>query len=187
MTVAHTPYGDICVQSEGGYPVTGKTTLRWLVTTLVTGAALVAATSAATAETSRVGSGPDVAVAQASSQPGRFTEMVTRPPAQLAQLPANPVGTARSATSAVPNSTDGEVGILWQGGFDRDHWWFKISKAEVISIGVGVVCRAIVGGASWFVCPPISAAVNWALSQWPNAGGYWAEFYTDGHVRVGTW
>lgn len=167
--------------------MTGKTTLRWLVTTLVTGAALVAATSTATAESSGAASSPDRAVVHTASQPGRSAEMVTLTSAELAQLQANPMGTARSATSAVPNATDGEVGILWQGGFDRDHWWFKISKAEVISIGVGVVCRAIVGGASWFVCPPISAAVNWALSQWPNAGGYWAEFYTDGHVRVGTW
>ncbi len=75
----------------------------------------------------------------------------------------------------------------FQAGYDRDHWWFKISKAEVVSTGVGVVCRIAFGASGWFVCPPITAAVNWAISQWPNAGGYWGELYTNGTVRVGTW
>lgn len=79
------------------------------------------------------------------------------------------------------------IGTFAQGGFDRDHWWFKISKAEVVSVGTGVVCRAVFGSIGWFVCPPIAAAINQAISQWPNAGGFWGELYTNGQVRFGTW
>jgi len=79
------------------------------------------------------------------------------------------------------------IGTFAQGGFDRDHWWFKITKAEVVSIGAGVVCRGVFGSVGWFVCPPITAAINQAMSQWPNAGGFWGELYTNGQVRFGTW
>jgi len=94
-------------------------------------------------------------------------------------VPATPV-----VLVAKPSST---MGTLAQGGFDRDHWWFKITKGEVVGIGVGVVCRAVFGGIGWFVCPPISAAVNQAVNSYPNAGGFWGELYTNGQVRAGTW
>ncbi len=102
-------------------------------------------------------------------------------PEQAAQLDA------LTAKGSLPSASGSDVGILWQGGFDRDHWWVKISKTELISIGAAVVCRAVLGAISWFACPPIVAALNWALSMWPNAGGYWAELYTNGTVRAGTW
>ncbi len=104
------------------------------------------------------------------------------------------VTTHVAATSAstfrfdlAPTAANGTMKQLAQGGFDRDHWWFKITKAEVIGVGAGVVCRWIFGGIGWFVCPPIANAINQAVSQFPNAGGFWGELYTDGRVRAGTW
>lgn len=93
-----------------------------------------------------------------------------------------------SGEQASGELTEGSgIGTFAQGGFDRDHWWFKISKAEVVSVGIGVVCRGAFGSIGWFVCPPITAAINQAISRWPNAGGFWGELYTNGQIRFGTW
>lgn len=75
-----------------------------------------------------------------------------------------------------------------QGGFDRDHWWFKISRTELVTIGAGAACAAVFDGpAGLVVCPPLVAALNWAIGQFPVANGFWGEVYTNGRVRVGTW
>jgi hypothetical protein len=86
-----------------------------------------------------------------------------------------------SATTARP----ADLGV--QGGFDRDHWWVKISVAEIVSVGAGTACKLALPEVGWFVCPPIAAAINAALQNNPNVGGFWGELYTDGRVRVGTW
>jgi hypothetical protein len=114
---------------------------------------------------------------------GATTDVVT---AVTTPSPAKSVELQQAAVAAT-TSTSTDVGVLAQGGFDRDHWWFKISKHEVITIGAEVVCKAVFRGPVSWVCGPISAAVNWALTQYPQAGGFWAELYTNGQVRVGTW
>ena len=93
-----------------------------------------------------------------------------------------------SRTSVQPTvAKASNIGIQAQAGFDRDHWWIKVSTAEIVSLGAGAVCRAAFGGVGWFVCPPIVAAIEAALAQNPNVGGFWAELYTNGQVRLGTW
>lgn len=107
--------------------------------------------------------------------------------AQAAPEAARPahVTTKPAATQALRS---GEITTMMQGGFDRDHWWIKISRTELIAIGAGAACAAIVKGpwASVF-CPPLIAALNWAVSRFPVANGFWAEVYTNGRVNLGTW
>ncbi len=108
-----------------------------------------------------------------------------------AVLVAAGAGTASAATYPAPAQLAAAemstAGVQAQAGFDRDHWWIKVSTAEIVSFGAGAVCRAAFGGAGWFVCPPIAAAIQTALAQNPNVGGFWAELYTNGQVRVGAW
>jgi hypothetical protein len=120
-----------------------------------------------------------IANAAPTSKPTVTQVKVATPTNQAFRLDAAPSPLAGAQASG--------MGTLAQGGFDRDHYWFKISKGEVVGIGVSVVCRAIFGGIGWFVCPPIAAAVNQIISQYPNAGGFWGELYTNGRVRAGTW
>ena len=159
-----------------------KTITTALAAGIVAAAGLLLSTATATASTTGAQARPTSV----------STSMATH------QLPA-PAGLAaergtllvRDATTPAGASQDtgpsSDIGILMQAGFDRDHWWIKISKAEVISIGIGVACRLAFPSVGWFVCPPISAAVNAALNLVPNAGGFWAELYTNGQVRVGAW
>lgn len=96
--------------------------------------------------------------------------------------------TTTAATEVAQVRPTGEIGTMSEGGYDRDHWWFKISKAELISIGAGAACRAALGAAGTFACPPIALAIDAALAANPNiSGGFWGELYTNGQVRVGTW
>ncbi|MFD5827596.1 hypothetical protein [Lentzea sp. NPDC060358] len=150
-------------------------TLYRLITATGIGLAVLAGASA-TATAATPADGP--AAPTTTSAAAQF-EMALAP-SQTRQLPAG---------LAVPDATvtaEG-IGVLAQGGFDRDHWWIKISKAEVIAIGANAVCRAVFRTAGGVVCPPIVAAVNWLVAQFPNAGGFWAELYTNGRVRAGTW
>jgi len=91
------------------------------------------------------------------------------------------------ALGTVTTVKPGTVSTQVQGGKDGDHWWFKISMGEIMGTGISTACKIAFPEIGWFVCPPLGAAVNQAVSQVPNAGGVWAELYTDGRVRVGTW
>jgi len=98
------------------------------------------------------------------------------------------VAAAVPAPSTDPATAEGSVGTMAQGGFDRDHWWFKISRVELVTIGAGAACSAVFRGpVGAFVCPPLVAALNWAIGQFPVANGFWGEVYTNGRVRVGTY
>ncbi|WP_090062798.1 hypothetical protein [Lentzea flaviverrucosa] len=81
----------------------------------------------------------------------------------------------------------GDITTMMHGGFDHDHWWIKISRTELVAIGAGAACPAIVKG-PWasVVCPPLVAALNWAIGRFPIANGFWAEVYTNGRVNLST-
>lgn len=169
--------------------MTGTRTTRWLATIVATTAILLTGASAATADARTVTATRTSGQVTLAGQSVRYTELKANlTPAQLMRLHDGLTIQAHdSATPGRNSATGSDVSASWQSGFDRDHWWFKISRTEVITIGAGAACRAAFGGASWFVCPPLVAAINGALSVWPVAGGFWAELYTDGRVRVGTW
>jgi hypothetical protein len=109
--------------------------------------------------------------------------------AALVAVLSSPAGRAQIAKALGPVSTakPGTVSPQVQAGRDGDHWWIKISMAEILGTGISAACKAAFPEIGWFVCPPLGAAVSQAVSQWPNAGGVWAELYTDGRIRVGTW
>ncbi|ATE55668.1 hypothetical protein [Actinosynnema pretiosum] len=82
----------------------------------------------------------------------------------------------------------GEVGAQAEGGFDRDHYWVKISRTELVEVGAGAVCAVIVKGPlAGLLCPPLAAALNWAIGHFPVAKGFWAEVYLNGQVKIGAW
>ncbi|MEV4049651.1 hypothetical protein AB0J55_00555 [Amycolatopsis sp. NPDC049688] len=131
--------------------------------------------------------------ASAVSAPGGVVEVDGHfTPQQQAALKAvlsSPSGRAQieKALGTVSTSKPGTASTQVQGGKDGDHWWIKISMGEIMGVGVSTACKLAFPEIGWFVCPPLGAAVNQAVSQVPNAGGVWAELYTDGRVRAGTW
>lgn len=87
----------------------------------------------------------------------------------------------------------------FQGGWDRDHWWFKITRGEVLSgMTTGICWRFVPPIKRQQICTPISQSVRQALG---GARGVWAEVYpprwvwlgnglgwwTAPYTRVGTW
>jgi hypothetical protein len=130
---------------------------------------------------------------------GRLLAQLSAVLVALALLAGFGVGTAQAAPEAAPPvhlaaapvsqaiQLD-EITTMMEGGFDRDHWWIKISRTELVAIGAGAACAAIVKG-PWaaVVCPPLVAALNWAIGNFPVANGFWAEVYTNGRVNLGTW
>jgi hypothetical protein len=117
---------------------------------------------------------------------GKFTAEQS---AELAAFLRSPEGRRSVAEHLGPLSSqpEGDVHTLVEGGQDGDHWWIKISMGDIASVGIATACKLAFPGVGWFVCPPIGAAIRAAMQQYPEAGGFWAELYNDGRVRVGTW
>lgn len=73
-----------------------------------------------------------------------------------------------------------------QGGWDRDHVWVKITRAEIVGGLAKTVCNRVVPLPYRIVACPILAEVAKRLIGSRN--GVWAEFYPrTGQVRAGTW
>ncbi|MGH3812282.1 MAG: hypothetical protein ACRDUV_07465 [Pseudonocardiaceae bacterium] len=142
---------------------------------------------------------------QASSLPRRHPAVRGRATVVVATLAAAGVfaaGAQGTATAAeqVPAGTvavmhppeagtaGGGVRTMSEGGRDGDHWWIKISTAEIASIGAAAACRSkLPPPVAGIACPPLAAAINDAVGKFPGAGGFWAELYDSGQVRAGKW
>ncbi|HEX2162280.1 MAG TPA: hypothetical protein VHF88_10730 [Thermoleophilaceae bacterium] len=87
----------------------------------------------------------------------------------------------------------------FQGGWDRDHWWIKVTRAEVFQGVVVVACgRFVPWPYSMRVCGPIGQTAKHAIR---GGRGLWAEVYpprwvwlrrgigwwTPTRYRVGIW
>lgn len=87
----------------------------------------------------------------------------------------------------------------FQGGWDRNHWWIKVTRGEVGSGIVTAVCAYYVRiPSSSYVCTPLSQTAKRIIG---GASGFWAEIYpprwvwysnglgwwTQPYTRVGTW
>ena len=78
----------------------------------------------------------------------------------------------------------------YQGGWDRDHWWIKVTRGEVASGAVSAVCWYFVRiPARSYICTPLSVTAKRIIG---GASGFWAEIYPPkgwrpAYVRVGTW
>jgi hypothetical protein len=152
-------------------------------------AALVVGTTGANA----AASAPTTAVAARQSLPGgvieKKAEFTPDQQAALRDYLNSPRGQARvrAALGDVSPDRPGSIDTLVEGGKDGDHWWIKISMGEIAGTGIATACKVAFPEIGWFVCPPLGAAVRQAVDQNPNAGGVWAELYTNGTVRAGTW
>ncbi|MDT7753882.1 MAG: hypothetical protein QOD96_7544 [Pseudonocardiales bacterium] len=97
-----------------------------------------------------------------------------------------------AAIAAVPSHSSGD-GLLasvgpqsaeaFEGGFDGDHAWVKISAGDVAGGAAEAICRRYAGpfGAT---CPSFAARASELVGG--GASGVWAEVYIN-HVNVGTW
>lgn len=87
----------------------------------------------------------------------------------------------------------------FQGGWDRNHWWIKVSRGEVYGGVVSLACgRYVPPPYSLRVCAPVGQTAKRLIG---NRRGFWAEFYpprwvsypnglgwwTPPYTRVGTW
>jgi hypothetical protein len=86
-----------------------------------------------------------------------------------AALPSSP-SSSRVLAALAPQQAE-----AFQGGWDRDHWWFKATKGEVASGATAAICaRYVPFAAKGYVCAPINAAAKALLG---GASGIWAEVY----------
>jgi hypothetical protein len=97
-----------------------------------------------------------------------------------------------AAVAAIPSSAS-ESGPLanigpqsaeaFEGGFDGDHAWVKVSAGDIAGGVAQAACRTYAGPAA-FLCPWFA---NRASEIVGSSSGVWAELYTNGHVNIGTW
>ena len=97
-----------------------------------------------------------------------------------------------AAITAIPSTSNGN-GILasvapqsaeaFEGGFDGDHAWVKISAGDVVGGAAEAICRRYAGPFGG-MCPGFAARASELVGG--GASGVWAEVYID-HVNAGTW
>jgi hypothetical protein len=112
-----------------------------------------------------------------------------------AAAPAVATVALAGSPSAIPEMhlSGGAVSMMgiqptFQGGWDRDHFWVKVTKGEILGGMTTGVCRYFTGPAGWFICPPISQAARQLIDRNPRAGGVWIEIWLNGRApRLGTW
>jgi hypothetical protein len=110
----------------------------------------------------------------------------------LVSLPA--VGGSGVLSHVAPQQAE-----AFEGGWDRDHWWIKVTNGEVASGIVTVACiRTVSPMLKGRVCTPLSQAAKASVG---GAAGFWAEIYpprwvwlsnglgwwTQPYYRHGTW
>lgn len=97
----------------------------------------------------------------------------------LAAMPA--AGGDSPLESVMPQRAE-----AFQGGWDRDHWWIKVTRGEVVGGLVTGIClryvRLPVAGS--YVCRSVGSLANRMIG---GSQGFWAEIYRTGAVRAGTW
>ena len=71
----------------------------------------------------------------------------------------------------------------FEGGFDGDHAWVKVSAGDIAGGVAQTACRTYAGPAA-FLCPWFAQRASEIVG---SSSGVWAELYTNGHVNIGTW
>jgi hypothetical protein len=62
-----------------------------------------------------------------------------------------------------------------QGGWDRDHWWLKVTRGEILSGAVSGICgRYVPKSRAAQVCTPVAQAVRQTIG---NNRGVWVEVW----------
>jgi hypothetical protein len=81
-----------------------------------------------------------------------------------------------------------------QGGHDGDHWWLKIANAEFRQNGnwayhpcVNALEATSDPRSSADACNHLAFFTGSEFDRNPHANGYWAEYYSNGAHRSGTW
>lgn len=97
--------------------------------------------------------------------------------AVIAAIPASSSGDG-VLSSVAPQSAE-----AFEGGFDGNHAWVKISAGDVVGGAAEAICRRYAGP---FVglCPEFASRASALVGG--GASGVWAEVYIN-HVNVGTW
>jgi hypothetical protein len=159
-----------------------------LVGLVLAGASLLVASTAAQASSAPSAHG-GTSTAPVTASGGQVVVNAGFDAAQSAQLRAylnSAVGQARvSAHLGTVVAASPGMRPAFEGGRDGNHWWIKVSAADIVTVGIGVACRAAFPGVGWFVCPPLTAALRAIAGQFPSAHGFWAELYDSGYIRVG--
>lgn len=75
-----------------------------------------------------------------------------------------------------------QVAEAYQGGWDRDHWWIKVTRGEVAAGAVTVICLRFVP--SQIACRSVAQVAKRIIG---GKRGFWAEVYRTGRIRAGTW
>jgi hypothetical protein len=97
-----------------------------------------------------------------------------------------------AAVAAIPSgASDG--GLLanvapqsaeaFDGGFDGDHAWVKVSAGDIAGGVAQTACRTYAGPVA-FLCPWFAQRASEIVG---SSSGVWAELYTNGNVNIGTW
>ena len=98
----------------------------------------------------------------------------------FAAIAAIPSGASDSGALSKISPASAEA---YEGGFDTDHYWVKVSAGDIAGGLTEVACRQYAGPAA-FSCPWLAQRAKELIG---SSNGVWAELYTDGRVNVGTW
>jgi hypothetical protein len=94
-----------------------------------------------------------------------------------ASLPAN--GSAPSVVASLAP----QPAAAFEGGWDRDHAWIKVTAGEVAQGATYGLCLRVTSGRFANIC---SYVANRAQQIVGGSHGVWAEVYWN-HVNIGTW
>jgi hypothetical protein len=98
----------------------------------------------------------------------------------FAAVAAIPSGAADGSALA---SIGPQAAEAYEGGFDADHAWVKISAGDIAGGLAQTVCREFAGPAG-FLCPWFAQRASEIVG---GSSGVWAELYLNGNVNIGTW
>lgn len=91
---------------------------------------------------------------------------------------ALPSSSNTALSSVAPQSAE-----AFEGGFDGDHAWIKVTAGEIAGGAVDGICRRYAPGPAANLCP---RAAEIARDLIGGNHGVWVEVYAT-HVNAGTW
>jgi len=94
----------------------------------------------------------------------------------MASLPSS--SNSSTVSSVAPQSAE-----AFEGGFDGDHAWIKVTAGEIAGGAVEGICRRYAPGPAASMCP---RAAQIARELIGTSHGVWVEVYAT-HVNAGTW
>jgi len=94
----------------------------------------------------------------------------------LAALPSS--NDAGAISSVAPQSAE-----AFEGGFDGDHAWMKVTAGEIAGGAVEGICRRYAPGPAASLCPRAAQVARELIG---GNHGVWIEVYAT-HVNAGVW